>query len=248
MAAVSRRVKEEPRYARLFLLSKRGVACEGRFSARLAVRMRMASESVTHAKRENEIEFTRIVAFSDGVFAIAITLLVLALEVPSGVDISEALSDRGEEFFAYFLSFAVIGRLWISHHRFFAALSRFDTPLVAINLVYLAFLALLPFTSEALGNYGGESDGVALYAANLTIISVVKLAMTRYALVKALVEPELVARVREDRASLFVVGAVFAVWIPIAFVSPLAATISWASLFVIGDRFTERLAGPDDGG
>ena len=71
----------------------------------------------------NEIEFSRIVAFSDGVFAIAITLLVLGLGVPRhlhGESLGEALWDQRESFFAYALSFAVIGRFWVVHHRFFS--------------------------------------------------------------------------------------------------------------------------------
>ena len=71
------------------------------------------AESVpdVHDRDEAEIEFGRIVAFSDGVFTIAITLLVLSLEVPPGGDLSELLSERAEQFFAYFLSFAVTAPL-----------------------------------------------------------------------------------------------------------------------------------------
>jgi len=202
-------------------------------------------EPVVHTREHAEVEFSRIVAFSDGVFAIAITLLVLALEVPAGSDLIDALRDRGEEFFAYFLSFAVVGRFWVSHHGLFAAIGRFDTPLLAINLAYLAFIALIPFTSEILGEYSDESAGVALYAANLTLVSACSFAIIRYAARQRLMRvEESDYRIRRVTASVAVVTAVFAVSIPIAFVSPLLATISWASLFVVGDRFTDRIAGP----
>ena len=111
-------------------------------------------------REDSEIEFSRVVAFSDGVFAIAITLLVLALEIPAGVDdLGQALRDRGDEFFAYGLSFAVMASLWIDHHRFFGALERFDGRLMALNLLYLAFVALVPFTSEPARQLRGPVTG-----------------------------------------------------------------------------------------
>jgi hypothetical protein len=80
-------------------------------------------------REENEVEFSRIVAFSDGVFAIAITLLVLNLSVPEhihGDDLNEVLWEQRQDLLAYVISFAVIGRFWIVHHRFFASVVGFD--------------------------------------------------------------------------------------------------------------------------
>src|SRR4051794_10699289 len=89
-------------------------------------------------RNEAEVEFNRIVAFSDGVFAIAITLLVLGLTVPSGVqNLTETLLDNEGDFLAYAISFAVLGRYWLAHHRFFSALERFDGVLMALKLFYL---------------------------------------------------------------------------------------------------------------
>ena len=76
------------------------------------------------------IEFSRIVAFSDGVFAIAITLLVLQIHVPAHLPAGDTLFDEilgpHGDFIAYGISFAVLGKLWLAHHRFFAAVERFD--------------------------------------------------------------------------------------------------------------------------
>lgn len=202
------------------------------------------SQRIVLHRDQAGVEFSRIVAFSDGVFAIAITLLVLALEIPPDGDVSEALGDRGAEFFAYFLSFAVVGRFWMAHHRIFGSIARFDTELVVINLVYLAFIALIPFTSEVLGNYSDDSWGVALYAANLTAVSLTSWAMIRYSYGRALMREDAEEyRVRFAGAGAFVVAAVFALSIPLAFLSPTLATISWASLFVLGDRMVDRLTG-----
>jgi uncharacterized membrane protein len=202
------------------------------------------TQRVVLHRDQAEVEFSRIVAFSDGVFAIAITLLVLALEIPPDVDIGDALRDRGAEFFAYFLSFAVVGRFWMAHHRIFGSIARFDTNLVIVNLAYLAFIALVPFTSEVLGNYSDDSTGVAIYAANLTAVSLISWTMIRYSYTRGLMREEAEEfRVRFAGAGAFVVAGVFALSIPLAFLSPTLAMISWASLFVLGDRVVDRLTG-----
>ena len=202
------------------------------------------SQPVVHHRDQSEIEFSRIVAFSDGVFAIAITLLVLALEVPPGGDVGDALQERGDEFFAYFLSFAVVGRFWMGHHRFFGAVARFNGGLVALNLCYLAFIALVPFSSEVLGNYSDDSLGVALYAANLTAVSLGSFAMIHYAYRRHLVREDAEGyRSRFAGGASITIAMVFALSIPLAFLSPTAAMISWASLFVLGDRVADRVTG-----
>ena len=93
-----------------------------------------------------------MLAFTDGVFAIAITLLVLALEMPANLATSaHALRDRSDDFFAYAISFAVLGSIWIDHHRFFTLVARFDGRLIALNLLYLALVALVPFSASCSG-------------------------------------------------------------------------------------------------
>lgn len=197
-----------------------------------------------HDREEAETEFSRIVAFSDGVFSIAITLLVLTLEIPAGQDLGQELRDRGAEFFAYFLSFAVLARFWLAHHRFYGAVARFDGRLISINLFYLAFVALLPFTTEMLGNYGDDSLGVAIYAANLTIVSLSFVAQIRHVYSAGLVrEDALEFRQRWAGPANFSVAIVFGLSIPVAFISPTVATIMWLSMFFVGRILSDRLAG-----
>ena len=121
-------------------------------------------------RAENEIEFSRIVAFSDGVFAIAITLLVLQLGVEPAVsdhELGKALWNERQDLFAYAISFAVIGRFWLVHHRFFGDVTGFDGRLIVLNLFYLAWIVLIPFSSQILGDHGGAEAAVILYAVNL---------------------------------------------------------------------------------
>lgn len=107
---------------------------------------------------------------SDGVFATAITLLVLTFELPPALgDLGTELRDRAGELVAYALSFAVLGKLWLAHHRFLASVERFDGTLLGLNLLYLACIALIPLTTDLLANHSGEPLAVIAYALNLAI-------------------------------------------------------------------------------
>lgn len=186
----------------------------------------------------SEIEFGRIVAFSDGVMAIAITLLVLNLEVPpisSGTDeeLLEGLVDLVPHLFAYALSFAVIGRLWLVHHRFFASLQGFDGRLMASNLLYLALIVLVPFSSDLLGTYGENSVAVMVYAGTLGLAATVNALMIGYALREGLVKEEDRPATRPfgSRGAVVIPGA-FLASIPIALIDPFVAQAVWLLAFV----------------
>jgi uncharacterized membrane protein len=141
----------------------------------------MARERTAKARSENEVEFSRIVAFSDGVFSIAITLLVLNLNIKTdlpGKELSEALWGQRENLLAYAISFAVIGRFWLVHHRFFSEVKAFDSRLIALNMLYLGWIVLIPFSSQVLGEYGGKTPSVVLYSANLAGVVLIGLLMT----------------------------------------------------------------------
>ena len=201
-----------------------------------------SSEVGTRPAEETGWDFSRAVAFTDGVFAIAITLLVLTIEVPGGGDLGHELSERSEQFFAYFLSFAVLGRMWIAHHRFYGIVRAFDGFQLGVNVVYLAFICLLPLTTDVLGNYATESVAVALYAANMAIISLLFKLQTYHAFGTGLTRPEgdAMRRTYLGAASWDVVIA-FGASIPVAFVSPGGAMLVWVSLFVLSSLI-ERLA------
>jgi uncharacterized membrane protein len=200
-----------------------------------------------HARHRDEagVEFNRIVAFSDGVFAIAITLLVLGLTIPAGQgDPKQALLDNEGDFLAYGVSFAVLGRFWLSHHRFFSALEGFDGRLMVLNLFYLAWIALVPFTSEVLGDYGHTTSAAVLYAINMIMVSASFYAQLVYGYRARLFRPEASEFERRDNGpiSLVIVG-VFAASIPVAFASPLVAELMWLLTFIVGRQVTRRVVG-----
>lgn len=185
------------------------------------------------------VEFARIVAFTDGVFAIAITLLVLSLEVPSdlqGSALNAFLIDSWPQLFAYFLSFAVIGRFWLGHHHMFSLLHGFDRRLMALNLAYLSLIVLVPFPTELLGEYGGDTDAVVLYALVVGTAALLGSAMLRYALSHGHVRPADRADAARVPARLLLPAAVFYASIPVAFLSPGIAQVVWTGLVLAAFR------------
>jgi len=170
---------------------------------------------------------------SDGVFAIAITLLVLNLGVRSGLPgdrLWHEIWNQREEFLAFGISFAVIGRFWVTHHQFFGEVRAFDGRLMTLNLFYLAWIVLIPFSSELLGEYGGEAAAVVVYAVNLAACVLVGFRMNAYARGAGLTTID-DATHRENRIRAAYISGVFLLAIPIAFVAPSWAPLLWLELF-----------------
>jgi uncharacterized membrane protein len=120
---------------------------------------------------------SRIEAFSDGVFAIAITLLVLEIKVPEHPEngLGRALLDQWPSYASYVVSFFVIGIIWINHHAIFDHLVRADRGLLFLNLLLLLWIGLLPWPTNVLGTYmqqGGADERVAavLYTGVMTLM------------------------------------------------------------------------------
>jgi uncharacterized membrane protein len=207
---------------------------------------RMARERIAKAREGNEIEFSRIVAFSDGVFSIAITLLVLNLGIPKDLasgQVGHELWGQREQFLAYALSFAVIGRFWLVHHRFFSQVTAFDGRLIALNMFYLGWIVLIPFSSEVLGEHGGVTAAVILYAANLTGVVLIGMWMAADARRAGLTSINPAAHVEQRWRSLYIAG-VFLLSIPVAFVAPNLAPYMWLALFF--DPAARYAAAPAD--
>ncbi len=193
----------------------------------------MARERNPKRRQGNEIEFSRIVAFSDGVFAIAITLLVLAITVPDHLQnetLASALWGQRDDMLAYALSFAVIGRFWVVHHRFFSEVTGFDNRLLSLNIFYLAWIVLIPFSSEVLGDHGGEAAAIVLYAANLSGVVLTGMWMAADSR-RAGLTSIAAAEHHEQRYRSLYIATVFLASIPVAFVAPDIAPFMWLALF-----------------
>ncbi len=124
---------------------------------------------------------TRLEAFSDGVFAIAITLLVLELKVPTAGDLTRGLLTLWPSYLSYSVSFIVIGAIWINHHAMFDRIVQVDHGLLLLNTFHLLFIAFLPFPTavlaHALQTGVGESAATAFYGGTLTLIGILVTAM-----------------------------------------------------------------------
>ncbi len=128
----------------------------------------MAEEDEPSRKRSYGLD--RVLAISDGVFAFAVTLLVLDLVVPvlssgaTSADLAQALSQESRSFLNYLLSFFIAGVWWSAHNRNFSWLRRADSTLRWLNLLFLLWIALLPFFTKVLDQYANLQLGVVLYA------------------------------------------------------------------------------------
>jgi uncharacterized membrane protein len=122
----------------------------------------------------------RIEAFSDGVFAIAITLLIIEIGVPHVVgteSLSEKLVELWPSYLGYAISFLVIGTVWANHHNRFRLISRSDHILLFLNIVFLMCVAFIPFPTALLADYlsGTEehrTTAVAVYSGTLAVTAV----------------------------------------------------------------------------
>jgi uncharacterized membrane protein len=190
-----------------------------------------------YRRRSEELEFERVAFFSDAVFAIAMTLLVVGIGIPQVRDskIGDALSDKTTEIFSFFLSFLVIGLYWLAHHRFFSKLAAVDVRFMKINLVYLAAIAFMPFPTALVGNYGdGEAVVIVLYAITLGFASLVDALLFWHAQQAGLLRERLGdRRFRNYLIAALIPAVVFAISIPIAAVDAGLALLSWLLIFPV---------------
>jgi uncharacterized membrane protein len=139
----------------------------------------------------------RFEAFSDGVFAIAITILVLELGVPEGAveHPLQSVLDQWPTYMAYVVSFASVGALWLEHNAITEHLRFTDTVLVRLNLLLLLLVSFLPFPtgllSEFHGNAGAERVAVTIYGLTLLAASTMIAVLWRHAVRQRLVDEDL---------------------------------------------------------
>ena len=185
-------------------------------------------------------ESGRVEAFSDGVIAIAITLLVLEIRVPEVHDrgLGDALAHQWPSYAAYALTFVVIGIMWINHHAMFEQIVHVDRGLLLLNIMLLMGIAFLPFPTALVARYLREGDdgrvATAVYAFTMVLIGCGFLALWWYlSRHPRLLRPAFgVAGARQLLRRTVVGPSLYGVSFVVALIAPIAALVVWAALAV----------------
>jgi TMEM175 potassium channel family protein len=182
----------------------------------------------------------RIIFFSDAVFAIVMTLLILDISVPdipqdsATAELPGRVLDLWPEFFSYTLSFLVIGTYWMAHHGTFGYFRSYDRMLMWLNLLFLLSISFVPFPTALLGEYGEQQFPVVLYALSLAIPRLLLALVWWYATKRNLLIENLDPKIsRYHLARSLAIPALFLLSIIVSFFSVSAAILSWLLLFAV---------------
>ena len=197
------------------------------------------------------METGRVEAFSDGVFAIAITLLILAVgieHVPQG-DLSEELLDLWPAYLAYAFSFLTIGIIWINHHSLFRHFARVDRVLLLLNILLLMVIAFVPFPTLVVAEFArSDTNGRAaalLYGIVMTTMAIFFLALWMYGS-RRLLRADADRREVSGITRSYLPGApLYGIATLLAFVSPTASLVMYAAIAVFY-ALSSALFGRDD--
>ncbi|MFM8561592.1 MAG: TMEM175 family protein [Solirubrobacterales bacterium] len=194
---------------------------------------------------------TRALALSDGIFAFALTLLVLSISVPvlkdaSNSDLAQALSDRSGELVSWLISFLVIGMFWIRHNAFMRRVVRVNGTFLGINLVFLALIAFFPYPTELLGQYG-NAVALSFYAVVVALLIGANALVADYALTHGLTDDHESQRRRRQRLfDSLIPAAFFLASVPVAFTAGMTYVyLCWIAILPFG-AVVDRLRGRQD--
>ncbi|MDD1774015.1 MAG: TMEM175 family protein [Methanobacterium sp.] len=123
------------------------------------------------------ISTKRIETLVDGIFAIAMTLMVLNLHLPdttggTNAAVWAALGNQGTNIFIYALSFFILTAFWLNHHRGFDQIQRADMGLFRLNVIWLFFVAIMPFSTYLVGDYGSSTPAALFFNTNLFLLGI----------------------------------------------------------------------------
>jgi uncharacterized membrane protein len=190
-------------------------------------------------KPSSRVSADRLKALADGIFAVAMTLLVLELVVPEIKDISNKeltgiLLSMWPKFLAYVLSFLIAGIYWLIHHSIFDAIKYYDATLAWINILFLLLVALIPFTTSLLGEFFLQNTSTIIYGIHLLLMFLGGYSLWTYATWKRILvipdlDPGLITGARRMGYVYFVI---LSIAIIVAFFIPLISVIIYG-LFVL---------------
>jgi len=182
----------------------------------------------------------RIIFFSDAVFAIVMTLLILDIPVSdippasAAAELPVRVLDLWPKFFSYALSFMVIGTYWMAHHGTFRYFKSYDRMIMWLNLLFLLSISFVPFPTALLGEYGEQQFAVVSYAVSLAVPRLLLASVWWYALRRDLLSGSLDPRIlRYHLARSLAILALFLLSIIVSFFSVSAAVLSWLLMFAV---------------
>jgi uncharacterized membrane protein len=214
--------------------------------------------SQLHNELKKEFQLERLILFSDAVFAIAITLLIIEIKIPeipkeevSNASLLLALGHLIPKFVGFIVSFLLIGLYWSVHHRMFGFVTSYDARLRFLNLMFLFFIVLMPFSSGFYSEYAGSelykkqlTVPMTFYVLNFCCAGVVNYVMWRYVtnpkhkLTEPPIDP-LTARQAKTRAVL--VPIIFLVMLPVAYFTNVMYAVYVPMLIPIAIRISKRM-------
>ena len=182
------------------------------------------------------METGRVEAFSDGVFAIAITLLILAVGIekaPHG-DLGTYLVDLWPAYLAYAVSFVTIGIMWVNHHLLFQNFARVDRPMLLLNILLLLLIAFVPFPTRIAAEFARSEadrrDAALLYGFTMTATAILFITLWMYGS-RRLLRPDADPRMVSGITRSYLPGApLYATATLLAFVSSIASMIMFAAI------------------
>ncbi|MGH2587258.1 MAG: TMEM175 family protein [Dehalococcoidia bacterium] len=180
----------------------------------------------------------RVIGLSDGVFAFAMTLMVLQFDVPSpdrvaATDVAHEVLKQWPSFMAYAISFFMVANYWIVHHRIFRDIKSHDATLLWLNILCLFTISFLPFPTDVMGEYSESAFATSFYAVSMAATSLILTLIVWYASRdRRLTRKEITPRqLQYNLLRGFGVSAVFLLSIGIALVSPIGTRYFWLLLF-----------------
>ena len=135
-----------------------------------------------------EFQLERLILFTDAVFAIAITLLAIEIRfpefksLPSDADIWRSMGELVPKFIGFLIGFVIIAQYWTAHHRIFRFVRNYDTKLLWVNILFLLFIVLMPFSSGVFSSYAVVGAAFTIYAINIMLAGLAQVLLLRYLL------------------------------------------------------------------
>lgn len=205
---------------------------------------------------KKSFQLERIILFSDAVFAIAITLLVIELKIHEPTEYSSrglaiALLRTMPHFISFVISFMIVGIYWVAHHKMFSFVKNYDVRLLWLNLLLLFFIALMPFSSNIYGVYFDLDTSFVMYFLNISMISLFFFLTYSYIskpgknLSEGLENPRKVQYFKARCVSVpicFGVGVLVSLLSDsavVSFMARMAPVLIWPAMRYIGNRYSD---------